>query len=83
MKKLLLVLKPMYCRFVVAYWRWSLWARKGQVRAGAGVTEREIELAVVKRGDDLLDRLALREVDRLDRRFVRVRVAGIATVRLW
>ena len=23
MKKLLLVLKPTYCRFVVAYWRWS------------------------------------------------------------
>ena len=28
MKKLLLVLKPMYCRFVVAYWRWSLWVEK-------------------------------------------------------
>ena len=52
-------------------------ARKAQVRAGAGVTEREIELAVVKRGDDLLDRLALHEIDRVDGRFVRVRVAGI------
>ena len=52
-------------------------ARKAQVRAGAGVAERKVELAVIKRGDDLLDRLALHEVDRVDWCLVRVRVTGI------
>ena len=52
-------------------------ARKAQVRAGAGVAERKVELAVIKRGDDLLDRLALHEIDHVGGGLVRIRVAGI------
>ena len=50
--------------------------RKGQVCAGARVAERKVELSVVKRRGDLLDRLVLGEVKRLDRRLAGIRMVG-------